>query len=72
VAVDDAGNDIGEIAMRLDAGELAALDQPGNDGPMLGACIGAGEEGVFARQGNHAVMKPPASPRRSVTHSDWG
>jgi hypothetical protein len=52
VAVDDAGNDVGQIAVRLDAEELAAFDQRGDDRPMLGAAIGAGEEGVFAREGN--------------------
>src|SRR5205814_4157880 len=52
MAVDDAGNDVGQIAVRLDAEALAAFDQRGDDRPMLGASIGAGEEGVFAREGN--------------------
>lgn len=51
MAIDDAGNDVGQIAVRLDPEELAAFDQRGNDSPMLGTAIGAGEERVFARQG---------------------
>ena len=36
--------------MRLDADELAGLDQRGDDGPMLAAAVGAREECVFAVQ----------------------
>ena len=61
VAVDDAGNDVGQIAVRLDAEELAAFDQRGNDRPMFGASIGAGEEGVFAREGNRPNGSAPAT-----------
>ena len=52
MAVDDAGDDIGEIAVRFDAEELTVFDQRSDDGPMLGAAIGPGEERVFAREGN--------------------
>lgn len=50
MALDDASDDVGEIAERLDAAELAGLDQRSNDGPMLGATIGAGEQGILASQ----------------------
>src|ERR1041385_8309904 len=50
VTVDDAADDVGQIAMRLDAEQLAGLDQRGDDCPMLGTAIGAREERVFARQ----------------------
>jgi len=49
MTVDDAGNDVAQIGVRLDAEQLAAFDQRGEDCPMPGAAIGAGEEGVFAR-----------------------
>ena len=45
----NAGNDVAQIGVRLDAEQLAAFDQRGEDCPMPGAAIGAGEEGVFAR-----------------------
>ena len=48
MALDDAGDDGGEIALRIDAVQLAGLDQGGQDGPVLAAAVGAGEEGVLA------------------------
>ncbi len=41
MAVDDPGEDVGEVTERLDAVELAGLDQRGDDGPVLGAAVGA-------------------------------
>ena len=41
VAVDDLGENVGEIAERLDAVELAGLDKRGDDGPVLGTTIGS-------------------------------
>ena len=54
MAVDDPGEHVGEIAERLDAVELAGLDQRGDDGPMLGAAVGAGEERVLAVERDRA------------------
>lgn len=51
VTLDDAGDDVGEVAERLDAVELAGLNERGDHRPMLGAAVGAGEQGVLARQG---------------------
>ena len=50
MAVDDLGDDVGEVGVRFDAEELAGLDQRGDDGPMLAAAVGAGEECVLAVQ----------------------
>ena len=50
MAVDDAGDDVGEVGLRIDAVELAGLDQRGDDGPVLAAAVGAGEEGILAVQ----------------------
>jgi len=47
-AVDDAGYDVGEIGLGIDAGQLAGLDERGDGGPVLGTAIGAGEECVLA------------------------
>ena len=48
VAVDDAGNDVGEIAVRFNADQLAGFDQRGDDRPVLGTAIRAGEQSVLA------------------------
>ena len=48
MAVDDLGDDVGEIGLRIDAAEFAGLDQRGDDGPVLAAAVGAGEQRVLA------------------------
>jgi hypothetical protein len=45
MAIDDAGDDVGEVAVGLD------VDQRGDDGPMFGTAVRAGEQGVLAGQG---------------------
>src|SRR3990167_3946420 len=52
MALDDAGDDLGEVALRVDAVELAGLDERGQDGPVFAAAVGAGEQGVLAVQGD--------------------
>jgi hypothetical protein len=54
MAVDDAGDDIGEVGLRIDAAEFAGLDQRGDDRPVLGAAVGPGEERIFAIEGDGA------------------
>ena len=54
MAVDDLGEDVGEVGVRIDAVELAGLDQRGDDRPVLAAAVGAGEERVLAIEGNRA------------------
>jgi hypothetical protein len=50
VAVDQAGEHGAEVGGRIDAVQLAALDQRGQDGPVLDAFVGAGEQCVLAVQ----------------------
>jgi hypothetical protein len=52
MAVDDPGEDVGEVGLGIDAVELASLDERGDDGPMFSAAIGAGEERILAIEGN--------------------
>jgi hypothetical protein len=54
VIVDDPGDDVGQIDLRIDAIEFAGLDQRGDDCPMLAATIGSGEQSVLAVQRNRA------------------
>ena len=39
MAVDDPGDDVGEVGAGFDAGELTGLDQRSDDGPMFGAAV---------------------------------
>jgi len=52
VPIDETGQDIGEVGLRLDVVELACLHEGGEDGPVLAAAVGAGEQGVLAVQGS--------------------
>lgn len=54
MALDDAGDDVREVGLGIDAVELAGLDERGDDGPVLGTAIGAGEQGVLPGQGQRA------------------
>src|SRR5262245_43070787 len=51
MAVDDSGDDIDDVVVRLDSVELAGLDERGDHGPMLGAGVGASEQSVLASEG---------------------
>ena len=52
MAVDDLGDDVGEISVGIDAVEFAGFDQRCDDRPILGTAIGAGEQRIFAIQCN--------------------
>ena len=54
MAVDDPGEDVGEVGERIDAVQLAGLDQRGDGGPMLGAAVGAGEQRILAVERDRA------------------
>ena len=59
MAVDQAGEHVGQVGVRVDTVRLAALDQRGHDGPVLGAFVGAGEQGVLAVQRDATFIVPP-------------
>src|SRR5882762_9645914 len=50
VAVDDAGDDVGQVGVRLEANQLAGLDERSDHGPMFGTAVGAGEQGILSGQ----------------------
>src|SRR5262245_16653668 len=58
MAVDDTGDDVGEIVVRLAGGDLARLDERGDHGPVLGTGVGAGEQSILAseRQGENGTL----------------
>jgi hypothetical protein len=39
MAVDDACDDVGEVSLRVDAVQLAGLDERGEDRPVLAAAV---------------------------------
>lgn len=47
VAGDDAGNDVGQVGIWVDAEELASFHEGRDHGPVLGAAVGAGEQSVL-------------------------
>ena len=51
VAIDEPGEHVVEVTVRVDAVQLAAFDQRGEDGPVFGAFVGAGEQSVLAIEG---------------------
>jgi len=51
MAVDDAGYHVGEVGVRVDAVQLAGLDERGDDGPVLAPAVGAGEERILSGEG---------------------
>jgi hypothetical protein len=54
MAVDDLGERAGEIGLRIDAAELAGLDERGDDRPVFSAAVGTGEERVLAVESDRA------------------
>jgi hypothetical protein len=54
VAVDDPRQHVGQVTERLDIVQLAGFDQRSDDGPVLGATVGAGEEGILAIERDRA------------------
>ena len=53
MAVDETSEHVGEVGVRIDAVQLAALDQRGEDGPVLGTLV------------RHDVMMPGVWDARS-------
>lgn len=50
VIIGELGQCLGEPCVRVDAAELAVLDERGDDGPVVAALVGAGEQSVFPVQ----------------------
>ena len=50
MAINDLGDDVGEVGLRIDGVEFAAFDQRCGDCPILGSAIGAGEERILPVQ----------------------
>jgi hypothetical protein len=52
MAVDDLGNDVGEIGVGIDAAQLAGFDERGDGGPMRSSGVGTCEERILAIESN--------------------
>lgn len=58
MAVDDAGDDVGQVGVRVDVVELAGFDERGDGRPVLGAAVGADEERILAIEGERISHVP--------------
>lgn len=47
MALDDAGDDVGQVGLRLDADELAGLDQRGDHRPVLASAVRTSKRGIL-------------------------
>jgi transposase-like protein len=56
--IDQLGEDVGQIGLRVDAGELAGLDERCDAGPILRALIMPGEERILAIENHHPFILP--------------
>src|SRR5215813_332445 len=52
------GENVGQIGLRVDAGELAGFDERCDAGPILCALIMPGEERILAIKNNHPFILP--------------
>ena len=53
-AIDELGEDIGQIGLRVDAVKLGGLDQRCEAGPVDGTVVVAGEQAIFSIQRDRA------------------
>jgi len=68
MAVDDLGEDIGQIGLRIDGKHFAGCDQRGQNCPMFATAIGAGEEMILAPERHHPLILPMSGRSwRSIT-----
>ena len=52
MAGDDAGDDVGEVDVRVDAVELRGFDERGDRRPVLATAVGTGEERILPIEGD--------------------
>eukprot|EP01033_Poteriospumella_lacustris_P020727 gene20726-gene21001 len=50
MAVDDPGEDVRQIGLRVHIVQLARLNEAGDDRPVLGAAVTTGEQTILPRQ----------------------
>ena len=69
MSIDDLGQQVGQIGVGFDAAQLTVFDQRGDDGPVVAAAVGAGEERVLAVE-SHSPFILPMSGRswKSITN----
>src|SRR6476646_3635273 len=69
--IDQAGEHVGEVGLRVDAAQFAGFDERGDAGPVLGALIVTGEERLSAaakgfRLGNQSNAPKATAAGRAV------
>ncbi|MBB2671529.1 UNVERIFIED_ORG: hypothetical protein GGE44_001080 [Rhizobium esperanzae] len=67
MAVDDLGEDVGEISLRFDVVEFAGFDERCDGRPVLGPGVGTREEGIFSIESNAPFILPMSAMKsRSI------
>jgi hypothetical protein len=65
--IDELGEHVGEVGLRIDAVQLAGFDERGDTGPVLRTLIVAGEQCVLAIKRNLADILPISGRMSSST-----
>ena len=58
VAGGETGERVGQPDLRVDAAHLAGLDHAGDDGPVIAAIVGTGEQPCPSAQGHRPFILP--------------
>src|SRR5215211_6798840 len=66
-AVDETRQQLGEVDLRIDAVQLAGLDQGGQVRPAAPAVVSTCEQDILSAQANHRVILPISGLRSSST-----
>jgi hypothetical protein len=66
MAVDDPGEDVGQVGERIDLVEFTSLDQGRDDGPMLGTAVRACEQRIGRMKPSLAERMPACVGRATV------
>ena len=54
MTIGELGERLGQPGVRVDAGDLAVLDQRGDNRPVVAALVGAREQGILAVEGQRS------------------
>ena len=58
MACNDAGDDVSEVGVRVDAVELRGLYERGDGRPVFATTVGTGEERILSLEGQHPFIVP--------------
>ncbi len=71
MAGDDAGDDVGEVGVRVDAVEFRGFYERGDGRPVLATAVGTGEEPILAIEGDWPDRALNDVPTTQPSRSFW-